>query len=78
MNFAKSADATRWLLVITVLLTFIICYPLRSETENDTVTARSFSGQFLVRAPKNIPPLPAANQPTNQLKVIELNPNFLA
>ncbi len=77
MNFIRSADKTRWLLVITVFLIFIICCPLHSATEKDTITARSISGQFTVRSPYKIPPLPASKQPTNQIKLIELDPNFL-
>jgi len=78
MNFIRTTIKIRWLLVVTVFLIFIICCPLRSETEKDTITARSVSGQFMVRSPYKIPPLPASKQPTNQIKLIELDPNFLA
>lgn len=47
--------------------------------DEDKITVRSISGQFVINSPKTIPKLPApdSNAPTNLIKTIELEPNLL-
>ncbi|MGC8743476.1 MAG: hypothetical protein ACP5T0_06325 [Verrucomicrobiia bacterium] len=70
--------AATWLLILHSVI------PSAAVNSNgvsgkDSITVRSFSGQFIVNSSKTLPPLPAAagQLATNLPKTIEIDPNLL-